>query len=119
MSDEQIIKGEDLTPEQRAVFEQGQQPKAPKPDPAIIDYVLRKWHQMLDPMRTACFRCGAESPVIFLTMGGVTTFGGPVNKARGEFDNTAEVQAKLAKHGWVFELRRSYCPSCKGLGSTA
>ena len=102
--------------EAKALFEQGEAPKAPKPDPAIVDYVEHKWYQPLGAMRTSCFRCGKLSPVIFAPPG-VTAFGGPLG--RGEVDNTGAVQQEFTNLGWRFELRRSYCPTCKGLGSTA
>ena len=105
-----------IAAEAKRLFEQGEAPKAPKPDPAIVDYVEHKWYQPLGAMRTSCFRCGKLSPVIFAPPG-VTAFGGPLG--RGEVDNTGAVQQEFTNLGWRFEMRRSYCPTCKGLGSTA
>lgn len=96
------------------VFEQGEAPKAPpRADPAIEAYVKKKWTQPLMIMRTACFRCGKDSPVVFVQPGQVT-FGGPTD--RGLVDNTASVIQELTKIDWRFELRRAYCPTCKNLG---
>lgn len=108
-----------LEAEAKAIFEAGEQPKPPpKPDPAIVTYVTHKWYQPLGAMRTSCFRCGADSPVIFATEG-VAVFGDLSRLGRGEVDNTGVIQRELAKHGWRFEMRRAYCPTCKGLGLSA
>lgn len=104
--------------EPQALFEAGEQPKPPpKPDPAILFYVEHRWLQNLAPMRTACFRCGTQSPVIFVPPDGDLYFG---KKPRaGHPDITELVTREFASHGWKFEPRRSYCPTCKGLGASA
>jgi hypothetical protein len=101
----------------KSQFEAGEQPKPPpKPDPAIQRYVDTKWLQNLSPMRTACFRCGVDSPVIFVPERASLWWGKP---PRGRPDDTETVVRAFAKEGWQFEPRRAYCPTCKGLGLPA
>lgn len=80
-----------------------------------LAYVRDKWVQNITPMRTACFRCGVDSPIIHVPLGTIA-FGVPVK--RGETDVTRAVQLAFDKIGWKFQNRRSYCPTCRGLGST-
>lgn len=84
-------------------------------------YVNHKWFQTLVPVKTECYCCHATSPVIHVHYGAVA-FGNPrmLRKGKGSFkerDITDEVKIEFANHGWKFQLRRSYCPKCKNLGS--
>lgn len=84
-------------------------------------YVNRKWFQQMLPVRTTCYRCQQTSPIIFVPYSGVLCFGNPrlirEAKKRNKDDITRTVQDAFADVGWKFQLRRSYCPDCKGLGS--
>jgi hypothetical protein len=87
-----------------------------KADPVdeALAYVRDKWVQNITPMRTACFRCGVDSPIIHVPLGTIA-FGVPVK--RGETDVTRAVQLAFDKIGWKFQNRRSYCTQCRNLGS--
>jgi hypothetical protein len=104
-----------------------------KPPPEIdpveeaAAYVNHKWFQQLAPIKTECYRCHAESPIVNVHQG-VLAFGNPLvrglnhrnrNKNNIENDITKEVIEAFAKVGWKFQLRRSYCPKCKGLGTVS
>lgn len=73
-----------------------------------------KWFQQLVPIRTNCFRCGIDSPIVHTTYGPLA-FGGPIR--RGERDVTEDVVQAFEKIGWRFQKNRSYCGTCKKLGS--
>ena len=92
-------------------------PKAP-PDPIeeIAAYVNDKWFQQLVAVRTCCFRCHIDSPTVYAPQPGVLAFGTPTS--RMDRDITDAVVREFEKIGWRFQKRRSYCPNCKGLGST-
>lgn len=78
------------------------------------EYVGTKWVQNVAPMRTNCYRCNADSPIIHAPVGTIA-FGTKLK--RGERDITQEVTIAFATIGWRFQFRRAYCPTCKGLGS--
>jgi hypothetical protein len=85
-------------------------------------YVLHEWFQTLQPVKTSCYRCKAVSPVVHIPFGRFSiAFGNPrlmrdSNGARLR-DITKEVVQAFAAVGWKYQLRRAYCPVCKGLGS--
>ncbi len=81
----------------------------------IADYISRRWFQQLAPIRTCCWRCRTDSPVVHVPMG-TLAFGQRVGRL--ERDITPDVQQAFDKIGWKFQHKRSYCPQCKGLGST-
>lgn len=96
-----------------------------KPDTEIdpveeaAEYVNHLWVQTMAAIRTRCFHCGADSPIIHVPSKGAIAFGNPRLLRSGPHkirDLTQDVQLAFAKQGWKFQLRRSYCPSCKGLG---
>lgn len=80
----------------------------------LTTYVNDKWLQQLVPLRTQCFRCRKDSPVVHVPYGRIA-FGGPVG--RHDRDVTDAVIEAFAAIGWRFQKRKSYCDSCKGLGS--
>lgn len=86
----------------------------------LAHYVNHYWFQPLFPVRTRCYRCHVDSPMVFLPLG-VVAFDDPrlVRRLRfrNETDITKETIEAFAKLGWKFQLRKSYCPACKGLGS--
>jgi hypothetical protein len=90
----------------------------PPPDPIeeIAAYVRDKWFQQMVAIRTCCFRCHIESPIVYGPQPGVLAFGAPVG--RNDRDISDCVVHEFEKIGWRFQKRRSYCPNCKGLGST-
>lgn len=112
------------------------QPLAPRPVPAITrrqpdattkapatekdpveelaDYIANRWFQILGPIRTCCYRCRAESPVVHAPSG-TLAFGQHIG--RNEKDITRDVMLAFEKIGWKFQHKKSYCPQCKGLGS--
>ena len=77
------------------------------------------WLQQLMTVRTRCFRCDTDSPTIFIAIpqkkAPVMEFGRRVRS--DEQDVSLDAQDKFSKMGWVFNDHRSYCPTCKGLGS--
>jgi hypothetical protein len=83
-------------------------------------YVEEKWVQQLQPLRTKCYRCGKDSPIVHIPIGGIP-FGNPglLKKMRreGDPDMTEAAIEAFAAEGWRFQLRKSYCPMCKGLGA--
>lgn len=85
-------------------------------------YVRRQWFEAFFPARTTCYHCKKQSPFIMVPWDGnaVIAFGDPRKLRRGNVrlrDITREVQMAFAEHGWKFQLRRSFCPICKGMGS--
>ncbi|HWS65696.1 MAG TPA: hypothetical protein VN325_23300 [Steroidobacteraceae bacterium] len=100
--------------------------------PAEIDpveeaasYVNHHWFQQLVAVKSECYRCHAQSPIVHLPYAGVLAFGNPQMLRRGHGgahtkprDITDEAKKAFAAVGWKFQLRRSYCPKCKDLGST-
>jgi hypothetical protein len=89
-----------------------------------VAYVTHQWFQLLMPVKSTCYRCKAESPVVHVPwgdpMGEVLAFGNPRLLRRGNrkaHDITKETVAAFAAAGWKYQLRRAYCPTCKGLGS--
>ena len=98
----------------------GQEPEKPAPpvkDP-IEEYneYFGKGFQQLVPIRTNCFRCSTDSPVVYTRLG-TLAFGDTKMIRRGEVDITNDVTMAFEKIGWRFQKRRSYCPTCKNLGS--
>lgn len=97
----------------------------PEADPVeeAAAYVNHQWFQQLLPVKTTCYRCQAVSPVVYVPYSGVLCFGHPTllkeAKKRGKDDITRQTQDAFANVGWKFQLRRSYCPDCKGLGVVA
>lgn len=81
----------------------------------LADYLSNRWFQQLAPIRTCCYRCRIDSPVVHAPMG-TLAFGQHVG--RNERDITPAVAAAFEKIGWKFQHKKSYCPQCKGLGST-
>jgi hypothetical protein len=110
---------QNMVREQFAI-KQGLVPPAPKPPPDPIEeinhYVNEKWFQQLVAVRTCCFRCNIDSPTVFAPQPGVLAFGIPTG--RNARDITDYVVREFENIGWRFQKRRSYCPNCKGLGST-
>lgn len=96
----------------------------PETEPGPVEeaaaYVLHKWVQVLTPICTSCYRCHKDSPIVHVPEGAMA-FGNPrlLRKANGGKyrDITNDTIMAFAKVGWKFQLRRSYCPDCKGLGS--
>jgi hypothetical protein len=75
------------------------------------------WFQQLVSVRTTCFRCRVVSPPInvpAVSGRAVLAMGGRV--VGKEVDISGDVIDGFAALGWRFELRRAYCPVCKGLG---
>jgi hypothetical protein len=87
-----------------------------EPDPAqeIADYCLHLWVQHLAPIRTRCWRCKKDSPVVYVPAGAML-FG--AQGRRGQVDVTKQAVLAFAQQGWKFQLHRSYCPDCKNLGA--
>jgi hypothetical protein len=85
-----------------------------------VAYVHNHWVQYLVPICTRCYRCHKDSPIVHVQPGAMA-FGNPRmlrgGSGRKERDITRDVVMAFAKIGWKFQLRRSYCPECKGLGS--
>ena len=87
------------------------------PEVELRKYVDECWVQQLFPIRTQCFRCRKDSPIVFVPLG-VVLFGIPPRRdQRGQPDVTKATVAAFAKEGWKFQLRKSYCPECKNLGA--
>lgn len=82
----------------------------------VKQYVNYRWLQKMVPVRTACYHCKKDSPVIYVHQG-VATFNHPERKRRGYRDITEELRYGFADLGWKIQLNRSFCPDCKGLGS--
>jgi hypothetical protein len=90
-----------------------------------VRYVMHEWFQLKAPLQTTCFRCKSVSPVVFIPWGDpqgeALAFGNPrlLNRPGGRKarDITKETVAAFAAVGWKYQLRRAYCPTCKGLGS--
>jgi hypothetical protein len=99
----------------------------PKPDTDPVveakSYVLYEWFQPLMAVRTCCYRCHAQSPIIYVPYGGAVAFGDPrmlrhpAGGGRKKLDITKDAVLGFARLGWKFQLRAAYCPQCKGLGS--
>jgi hypothetical protein len=91
-----------------------------------VSYVHNFWFQQLVPVRSRCYRCHKDSPVVHVPHGALA-FGNPrmlrTGGSRRERDVirdvTRETVFAFASIGWKFQLRRSYCPDCKGLGSVS
>jgi hypothetical protein len=85
-----------------------------------VAYVSHLWVQVLTPIRTRCYRCHRDSPIVHVPEGAMA-FGNPRLLRRGNGqkhrDITRDSIEAFGKIGWKFQLRRSYCPDCKGLGS--
>ena len=79
-------------------------------------YVNESWFQQMVPLRTRCFRCRQDSPIVYAP-NGTLAFGRPVG--RHDRDITDAVIAAFGSIGWRFQKRKSYCPSCRGLGSVS
>lgn len=101
----------------------------PESEPRSLDdpvnvakkYVNHLWVQNLVPIRTQCIVCHQDSEIIYVPIGTVA-FGNPNMLRRGNSHNkdrdiTEDVTRGFAKIGWKFQFKRSYCPSCKNLGS--
>jgi hypothetical protein len=97
-----------------------------KPGPSIdpieeaTSYVHHLWVQVMTPICTRCYRCHKDSPIVHVPYG-VMAFSDPkllrIGNGRKERDITRDTIMAFAAVGWKFQLRRSYCPDCKGLGS--
>jgi uncharacterized membrane protein len=89
-----------------------------------VAYVSHQWVQVLTPIRTRCYRCHEDSPIVHVPEGAMA-FGNPRLLRRGQNnqhkqnyrDITRDTITAFGNIGWRFQLRRSYCPKCKGLGS--
>ena len=98
-------------------------PKSDPDDPVDVakKYVLHQWVQNLAAVRTQCIVCHKDSDIIYLPIGTIA-FGNPTMLRRGnsthkDRDITEDAVRGFAKIGWKFQFKRSYCPSCKNLGS--
>lgn len=89
-------------------------PAGKDPVEELADYIGNRWFQQLAAIRTCCYRCRAESPVVHAKMG-TLAFG--QRTGRNEIDITKDVMLAFDKIGWKFQHKKSYCPQCKGLGS--
>jgi hypothetical protein len=89
-----------------------------------VSYVNHQWVQVLTPIRTRCYRCHKDSPIVHVPEGAMA-FGNPRLLRRGQpnqhqnkyRDITRDTIKAFGDQGWQFQLRRSYCPDCKRLGS--
>jgi hypothetical protein len=89
-----------------------------------VAYVSHQWVQVLTPIRTRCYHCHQDSPIVHVPEGAMA-FGNPrlLRKGNGQNPNakyrdiTRDAIAAFGDIGWQFQLRRSYCPQCKRLGS--
>jgi len=100
-----------------------------EPDPIeeSTKYVNHKWFQHMAAFRTCCYRCGKDSPLVWVNTDPGKGFNGVVlafdnlrmlkSAGRQYRDITREVQMEFAKEKWKFQFRRSYCPLCKDMGS--
>jgi hypothetical protein len=83
-------------------------------------YVREKWVQQVVAIRTCCYRCGVNSDIVHVPIG-TMAFGDATlirrMTSRNERDITANTVLAFGAIGWKFQLRKSYCPACKGLGS--
>lgn len=86
----------------------------------VAKYVREKWVQQVVAVQTSCYRCGLDSPIVHVPIG-TMAFGDAAllrrMKSRHERDITADAILAFGRIGWKFQLRKSYCPKCKGLGS--
>ena len=90
-----------------------------------VQYVMHQWFMLLAPLQTTCYRCKAVSPVVHIPwgdpMGQSLAFGNPrlLRRPDGKKskDITKATVEAFATVGWKYQLRRAYCPLCKGLGS--
>jgi hypothetical protein len=89
-------------------------PYGKDPEVELREYVDEMWVQQLMPIRTCCFRCRNPSPIVHIPIGAMM-FG--AHAKRGQIDVTKQAIEAFAKAGWKFQLRKSYCPDCKNLGS--
>ena len=97
------------------------------PQEEAARYVSHKWFQHMAAYRTTCYRCGKDSPMVWINTDPgkgfaacVLAFGNPrllKSNSRLYRDITKDVQLAFAKEGWKFQFRRSYCPLCKDMGS--
>ena len=81
------------------------------------DEYLKNWALRMMPVRTLCYRCRRDSPIVFIVEPGDAPeicFGG--HPTRGRTDITGPLVEEFSKLGWSFQKRRSYCPTCKGQG---
>jgi hypothetical protein len=103
------------------------QPPETGPIEEAVAYVNHRWFQQLIPIQTECYRCHATSPIVHINHG-TLAFGNPrllrkashPTRSSGTYkdrDITNETKKAFADVGWKFQLRRSYCPRCKDLGS--
>ncbi len=76
-----------------------------------------KWFQQLVPVRTNCFRCRVDSPMVFVPHGTCLFGDDPKKLRRGDRDITEDVTIAFEKIGWKMQRHKSYCRNCKGLGS--
>lgn len=87
-----------------------------------VSYVHHQWVQVLTPIRTRCYRCHKDSPIVHVPEGAMA-FGNPrllrkgSNSRSNYRDITRDTIEAFGRIGWKFQLRRSYCNDCKGLGS--
>jgi hypothetical protein len=87
-----------------------------------VDYVHNHWFEPLLAVKSRCFRCHADSPVVYVPYG-TPAFGDKsvLSKVKNSYfsrDITKEAIKAFADVGWKMQRGRSYCPTCKGLGST-
>lgn len=90
-------------------------PQYDDPVAELKEYVEKFWVQQLVPIKTRCWRCRKDSPIVYVPQGAMLF--GTTPKYRGQVDVTRETIAEFAKVGWKFQLRKSYCPDCKNLGA--
>ncbi len=95
----------------------GDEPAPVAPPDYMLEQYFNKWFQQLVPLRTCCFRCLVDSPMVFVPHGTCLFGGDPKKLRRGDRDITEEVVTAFEKTGWKMQNGKSYCPTCKGLGS--
>jgi hypothetical protein len=109
--------------ERKKQYQEAMDGKPQEPAPAPVkspeeEYAayFAKWFQQLAPFRTNCFRCGVDSPIVHNRVG-TLAWGDTKQIRRGDTDITNDVITAFERIGWKFQKRRSYCPTCKKLGS--
>ena len=83
------------------------------------EYYNNYWFQPMLSVRTRCYICKKDSPVVQAPWGETVAFGDPhLSKRHGKKlkDMTADLVRAFAQVGWKYQYRRAYCPTCKGLG---
>jgi len=100
-------------------FKQGTEPD---PVEEAKEYRDKQWFVQHVAASTTCYHCKKLSPIIHVRWEpfGKIAFGDPRMLRHGNVrytDMTRDVQMAFAEHGWKFQKHRSFCPTCKGMGS--